>query len=135
VDQTKHIGLFFCSHGRPFELFVTADFSFYCFDDSKSHTKVTVNLRQVSGAVMSYSLVLLRFIDAHQACKIIGCVQNLFSEMEIKLTQSAVLYQDNEGTTRILHHKSNEARTKHIALRYNRIREFIQVGLIIVKYF
>jgi len=44
------------------------------------------------------------------------------------------LFQDNEATIRILHHKSNEARTKHIALRYNMIREFIQEGLIVVKH-
>jgi len=74
------------------------------------------------------------FIGANQACKIIDWAQNVLSEMDIKLTQPAIFFQDNEATIRILHHKSNEARTKHIALRYNMIREFIQEGLIIAKY-
>ena len=54
--------------------------------------------------------------------------------MDVYLTQPATLFQDNEANIRILHHKSNEARTKHIALRYNMIREFIQEGLIVVKH-
>jgi hypothetical protein len=143
VHQTKHLGLTFCSHGQPFELFVTADSSFNCYSDSKSHTGVTVHLGQFSGAVMSFcgkqsiiadSSTVAEFIGAHQACKIIAWVQNLLSEMDVQLTQPATLFQDNEATIRILHHKSNEARTKHIALRYNMIREFIQEGLIVVKY-
>jgi hypothetical protein len=143
VDQTKHMGLTFCSHGQPFELFVTADSSFNCYSDSKSHTGVTVHLGQFSGAVMSFcgkqsiiadSSTVAEFIGAHQACKIIAWVQNLLSEMDVHLTQPATLFQDNEATIRILHHKSNEARTKHIALRYNMIREFIQEGLIVVKH-
>jgi hypothetical protein len=43
VHQTKHLGLTFCSHGQPFELFVTADSSFNCYSDSKYDTDVTVN--------------------------------------------------------------------------------------------
>ena len=51
--------------------------------------------------------------------KIIAWVQNLLSEMDIKLTHPATLLQDNEATIHILHHKSNEA------LRCYMIREFI----------
>jgi hypothetical protein len=43
--------------------------------------------------------------------------------MDIYLTQTAALYQDNEITIRILYHKSNEARTRRISLRNNMIRE------------
>ena len=143
VDQTKHMGLTFCPHGQPFELFVTADSSFNCYSDSKSHTGVTVHLGQFSGAVMSfcgkqsiiaYHSTVAELIGAHHACKIIAWVQNFLSEMDVKLTQPATLFQDNEATIRILHHKINEARTKYIALRYNMIREFIQEGLIVVKH-
>ena len=111
--------------------------------DSKSHTGVTVHLGQFSGAVMSFcgkqpiiadSSTVAEFIGAHQACTIIAWVQNLLSEMDVKLTQPATLFEDNEAIIRILHHESNDARTKHIALHYNMIREFIQEGLIVVKY-
>jgi len=141
VDQTKHMGFTFCSHGQPFELFVTADFSFNCYNDSKSHTGITVHLEQFSGAVMSFcgkcliiadSSTVAEFIGAQQAC-IIAWIQNLLSEMDVKLIQPAVIYQDNGAIIRILYHKSNEARTKHIALRHNMIREFIQEFLIVGK--
>jgi hypothetical protein len=89
ADQTKHLGLTFCSYGQPFELFVTADSSFNCYSDSKSHTGVTVHLGQFAGAVMSFcgkqsiiadSSTVAEFIGAHQACKIIAWVQNLASQ-------------------------------------------------------
>ena len=98
---------------------------------------------QFSGAFISFcgkqsiiadSSTVAEFIGAHQACKIVAWVQNLLSKMDVKLTQPATLFQDNEATIRILHHKSNEVHTKHIAHRYNMIREFIQERLIIVKY-
>ena len=54
--------------------------------------------------------------------------------MDIVLSQPATLYQNNMSTIKILRHEGNEARTKHIALRYNIIREFIQQGLIVIKY-
>jgi len=44
VDKTKQMRSTFCSHGRPFELFVTAESSFNCYSDSKSHTNVTAHL-------------------------------------------------------------------------------------------
>jgi len=134
MDQTKHVGSAFCSHGQPFELFVTADSLFNCYSDSKSHTGVTLHLGQFSGDVMSFYCkqpiiadfsTVAKFIDAHQSCKIIAWVQKLLTEMDDKLTQPATLFQDNEATIRILHHKSNEARTKQIALRYNMIRKSI----------
>jgi len=43
VYQTNNLGLTFCSHCQPFEPFVTADSSFNCYSDSKSHTGVTVH--------------------------------------------------------------------------------------------
>ena len=39
--------------------------------------------------------------------------------MDVQLPQPTVLYHNNEATIRILHHKSNETRTKHIVLRVN----------------
>jgi len=79
------------------------------------------------------SSTVAEFIGVQQACKIIAWVQNLFSVMDVKLTQPATFFQDNEATIRILHNKSNEARIKYIALHYNMIREFIQEGQIIVE--
>ena len=76
VRQTKHLGLTFCFHGQPFELFVSTDSLFNCDSDSKSHTGVTVHLGRFSGDVMSFcgkqsviadSSTVAELIGAHQA--------------------------------------------------------------------
>ena len=96
------MGLTFCSHGQPFELFVTVDSSFNCYSDSKSHTGVTVHLGRFSGVVMSFcgkqsiivdSSTVAEFIGAHQACKINTWVRNLLSGMDDKLTQPPTLFR------------------------------------------
>ena len=38
------------------------------------------------------------------------------------------------STIKLIAHKGNEARTKHIGLRYNIIREFLQQKRIVVRY-
>ena len=143
LEQTKLEGLTFCTHGFPFEMYVTADASYNCYADSKSHTGISIHLGRFSGSVSSLSLkqsviadssTVAEFIGSHKACQQIAWAQNLLHEMDIVLSQPATLYQDNMSTIKILHHKGNEARTKHIALRYNIIREFIQQGLIVIKY-
>jgi hypothetical protein len=143
LEQTKLEGLTFCTHGLPFEMYVTADASYNCYADSKSHTGISIHLGRFSGSVSSLSTkqsviadssTVAEFIGSHKACQQIAWAQNLLHEMDIILSQPATLYQDNMSTIKILHHKGNEARTKHIALRYNIIREFIQQGLIVIKY-
>ena len=44
------------------------------------------------------------------------------------------LYQDNESTINMIYHKGNAGRSKHIALRYNIIREYVADGTIKVVY-
>jgi len=80
------------------------------------------------------SSTAVEFIGTHKACQQIGWTQNLLSEMGIPILSPTVVYQDNMSTIKLIHHKGNEARTKHIDLRYNVIREFLQKQKIIVKY-
>ena len=136
-------GIVFCTHGLPFELYVTTDASYDCHLDSKSHTGATFHLGRFSGSFMSLSKkqkiiadssTVAEFIGAHTSCQTIAWVTNLLSEMKVPLKQPATLYQDNTSTIKILYKKGNEARTKHIDLRFNIIREFIQQGRIIVKH-
>jgi len=96
--------------------FVTADSSFDCYSDFNSHMGVSFRLWQFSGAVMTFSgkksiiadsSTIADFDGAHQERKIIDLIQNSLCEMDIHLTQPGVLFQDNEATIHILHHKSN----------------------------
>ena len=54
--QTKLKGLTFCTHGLPFEMYVTADASYNCYADSKSHTGISIHLGRFSGSVSSLFL-------------------------------------------------------------------------------
>ena len=56
LEQTKLEGLTFCTHGLPFEMYVTADASYNCYADSKSHTGISIHLGRFSGSVSSLSL-------------------------------------------------------------------------------
>jgi len=143
LEQTQTDGIVFCTYGLPFELYVTTDASYDCHLDSKSHTGVSFHLGRFSGSFISLSKkqkvtadssTVAEFIGAHTSCQIIAWVTNLLSEMKIRLKQPVTLYQDNTSTIKILYKKGNEARTKHIDLRYNIIREFIQQGRIVVKH-
>ena len=143
LEQTQDDGIIFCTYGLPFELYVTTDASYDCHLDSKSHSGLSFHLGRFSGSFLSMSKkqkiiadssTVAEFIGAHTSCQTIAWVMNLLSEMKVTLKQPATLYQDNMSTIKILHHKGNEARTKHIDLRFNIIREFIQQGRIVVKH-
>jgi hypothetical protein len=143
LEQTQNDGIIFCTYGLPFELFVTTDASYDCHLDSKSHSGLSFHLGRFSGSFLSISKkqkvtadssTVAEFIGAHTSCQTIAWVTNLLSEMKVTLKKPVTLYQDNMSTIKILHHKGNEARTKHIDLRFNIIREFIQKGRIVVKH-
>ena len=143
LSQTASEGIVFCTYGFSFELYVTVDVSYNCYNDSKSHTGFSFHLGRFSGAVFAFSRkqsiiadssTSAEFIGTHAACQQIAWTQNLLSEMGIPMTSPTVVYQDNMSTIKLIHHKGNEARTKHIDLRYNLIREFFQKKRIVVKY-
>ena len=143
LSQTISSGITFCTYGLPFELFVTVDVSYNCYPDSKSHTGFSFHLGRFSGAVFAFSRkqaiiadssTAAEFIGTHKACQQIGWTQNLLSEMGVSISSPTVVYQDNLSTIKLIAHKGNEARTKHIDLRYNVIREFLQQARIVVRY-
>ena len=126
LSQTLSYGITFCTYGFPFELFVTVDVSYNCYTDSKSHTGFTFHLGRFSGAVFTFSRkqaiiadssTSAEFIGTHKACQQIGWTQNLLSEMGVPISSPTVVYQDNMSTIKLIAHKGNEARTKHIDLR------------------
>jgi hypothetical protein len=84
--------------------------------------------------IIADSSTVAEFIGTHASCQTIAWVTNLLTEMKIKLKQPVTLYQDNTSTINIMYKKGNEARTKHIDLRFNIIREFIQQKKVTVKH-
>lgn len=70
----------------------------------------------------------------HTACQKILWAQNVLTELGFIESVPTTLYQDNQSTIRLILHKGNSGRTKHIALRYNMIRECVQNNHITIEY-
>ena len=58
----------------------------------------------------------------------------MLTELGFISTIPTTLYQDNKSTIRLISHKGNSGRTKHIALRYNMIREAVKHNNITIEY-
>ena len=59
---------------------------------------------------------------------------NVLTELGFLASVPGLLYQDNQSTIRMILHKGNSGRTKHIALGYNMIRECVQKNQITIEY-
>ena len=61
--------------------------------------------------------------------------QNLLTELVYLSAIPTTLFQDNMSTIRLISHKDNSGRTKHIALQFNMIREAVNHNNITIEYF
>ena len=143
IASTASLGIIFCSYNQAFRIFAYVDASYNCYTDSKSHSGVSLHLGQYSGAFLSLSKkqtvvadssTVAEFIATHTACQKILWAQNLLSELGFPLSISTTLYQDNQSTIRLILHKGSSGRTKHIALRFNMIRDCVKNNNIIIEY-
>ena len=81
------------------------------------------------------SSTVAEFIGSHKACQQIAWRQNLLHEMDIVLSQPATLYQDNMSTIALVRNgKSNNNRTRHIAIRYFFVADKVRAGEISIEY-
>jgi hypothetical protein len=143
IASTSSLGLTFCSHGDTSSLFAYVDSSYDCYSDSKSHSGISLHLGRHSAAflymskkqtIIADSSTVAEFVATHSACQKILWVQNLLRELNFVSSIPTILYQDNQSTIRLILHKGNSGRTKHIALRYNMIRECVRDNNITIEY-
>ena len=80
------------------------------------------------------SSTVAKFVVTHSACQKILWAPNLLTELNFSSSTPTTLFQDNMSTIRLILHKGNAGRTKHIALRYNMIRECVRMSNIDIKY-
>jgi hypothetical protein len=141
VATTQSLGLTFCTYGEPLDLHVMCDVSYNCYPESnKSYTGVSLHLGRSSCAFMTISKkqtiiadssTVAEFIGTHAAVKAILWVRNLLTELGYpQIKETTILYQDNESTIKMISHKGNAGRSKHIQLRYNIIRECVAQAII-----
>ena len=143
IASTPSLGITFCSHNLPFQLYACVDASYNCYSDSKSHTGVSLHLSRYSGSFLSLSkkqsiladsTTVSEFVGTHTAVQKVLWAQNLLIELGYLSAVPTTLFQDNKSTIRLISHKGNSGRTKHIALRYNMIREAVKNNNITIEY-
>ena len=141
IRQTPGLGLTLGSSSGSLDIHAYVDASYNCYADSKSHTGVAIKLGDDSGAfftmskkqsITADSTTVAEFIGTHSCCQKILWAQNLLAELGYH--PQIYLHQDNTSTIQLLKHQGNSGRTKHIALRYNMIRETIRINKIKVVY-
>ena len=143
IASTAELGLTFYSHNASSSLFAYVDSSYGCYSDSKSHSGISLHLGQHSGAFLTLSKkqtittdssTVAEFVATHSACQKILLAQNLLTELNFSSVTPTTLFQDNMSAIRLILHEGNASRTKHIALRYNMIRECVRMNNINIKY-
>jgi hypothetical protein len=143
VAGTIDEGQTYCCYDLPAELYATIDVSYNCHTDSKSHTGITLHYGRFSSPtatlskkqpIVADSSTSAEYIGTHAGTKLIMWARNLLEELGFPQHGPTTLYQDNISTMRIINHKGNAGRMRHIGLRYNFVREQVQLGNITVCY-
>ncbi len=139
--------------GEGIVLYATVDASYASHADFKSHTGCTLHIGRLSASFLTLSKkqtinadssTYAEFIAAHTATKqILGarCDDNLpnieynfLLELGFPQLHPTSLFEDNMSTIQIVNQPGNNGRTKHIALRYNVIREQVERQIITLQH-
>ena len=132
--NTSDLGLVLGGHGSVL-LYATVDASYGTHDDRKSHSGCTLHIGVGSGAFLSRckkqtvtadSSTVAEFIATHLASKEIMWARALLGEMGYVQTAPTTLGEDNMSTIAMIRNDCNGQKTKHIAIRFNMIRELVQ---------
>jgi hypothetical protein len=143
VAGTPTVGQTYCTYGLPPELYATVDVSYNCHADSKSHTGVSLHYGRFSTSFISMSKkqsiiadssTAAEFIGAHTGAQAIMWARNFLEELGFQQKGATCMYQDNMSTIRLIGHKGNTGRMKHIALRYDFVREQVRLGIIRIEH-
>ena len=109
-------------------------------EDRKSHSGCTLHIGDGSGAFLSRSKkqtvtadssTVAEFIATHLVAKEIMWARMLLGEMGHIQLEPTVLGEDNMSTIAMINNDSHNQKTKHIAIRYNLIKE--QVRLLVLR--
>ena len=74
------------------------------------------------------------YVAATHAAKQILWHRSLFNELEIQQPETLTLFSDNQAAISISHHPEFHARTKHIDIAHNFLRDLVESGMIEIIY-
>ena len=90
--------------------------------------------RSKKQTVTADSSTVAEFIATHLAAKEIMWARSLLEEMGYQQTDPTVLGEDNMSAIAMINKDCNGQKTKHIAIRFNLIREQVQNSQIQLKH-
>ena len=88
IASTASLGITFSSYKQPFQIYAYIDASYNCHSDSKSHTGVSLHLREFSGSfltlskkqsILADSTTISEFVGTHSAVQKVLWSQNLLT--------------------------------------------------------
>ena len=136
LASTPDLGLTFSSK-EGVVLYATVDSSYGNHEDRKSHSGCTLHIGKNSGSFLTRSKkqtitadssTVAEFIAAHLATKEIMWARALLAELGYPQLNPTILYEDNMSTIAMINNDSNSQKTKHVAIKYNLIREQVQLN-------
>ena len=84
-------------------------------------------------SIIADSSTAAEFIGAQTGAQAIMWVRNFLEELGFRQKGATCMYQDNMSTICLIGHKGNTGRMKHIALRYDFVREQARLGTIRIE--
>jgi hypothetical protein len=120
-------------------LWATADASYACHEDRRSHFGITLHLGALSGAfhsvskkakVMALSSTEAEYIALFEAAKLISWARQFLSDLGFPQLLPTTVYEDNLSTIHLVEHGNDKGKTKHMDVRYHYIRELVDNGSI-----
>jgi hypothetical protein len=131
-------------HGRIFgglnqsiNLWVSADASYACHNDRKSHFGIAMHLGSNSGAfhsvskkskVMALSSTEAEYISLFEAAKLVAWARQFLSDLGFPQLAPTIVYEDNLSTIHLVEHGNDKGKTKHMDVRYHYIKELVDNG-------
>ena len=85
-------------------------------------------------SILADSTTVSEFVGTHSAVQKVLWAHNLLTELGYLSAIPTTLFQDNKSTSCLISHKGDSGRTKHIALRFNMIREGVKNNNITIEY-
>ena len=85
-------------------------------------------------ATIALSTAEAEYVAATHAAKQILWHRSLFNELEIQQPETLTLFSDNQAAISISHHPEFHARTKHIDIAHNFLRDLVESGMIEIIY-
>ena len=131
---TVTVGQTYCSYGLAPELYVTVDVSYNCHSDSKSRTGVSIHYGRFSTSFISMSKkqsivaassTAAEFIGANTGAQAIMWARNFLEELGFCQKGATCMYQDNMRAIRLIGHKDNTDRMKHIVELISFVSKFV----------